>query len=489
MSNSKLVCYTKISPNKTSPRRNTIKKITIHHMAGNLSIETCGNVFAPSSRQASSNYGIGTDGRIGMYVEEKDRAWTSSSPDNDNQAVTIEVANDQIGGNWHVSDKAMESLINLCVDICQRNGIKSLNFTGNKNGNLTMHKYFASTACPGPYLESKFPYIAQEVNKRLSGSSSSSGSTATVKPETVSDVESTIWNYFKGKGFSDCGIAGLMGNLYAESGLKSTNLQNTYEKKLGYTDDTYTTAVDNGSYTNFVKDSAGYGLAQWTYWSRKQGLLEMAQSQKKSVGSLSLQLDYLYKELSESFKTVLNTLKTATTVAQASNAVLLDFERPANQSQSVQTQRANYGQKYLDKFGKSTSTNTSGSTTLAVGDEVYFSGNTHYTSASATSGKKCTSGVAKITRTYNGKHPYHIVGSNGCTAYGWVDSQYLTKETGTCTANLNLREGTTTSTKSLGIMKNKSKVFILGTASNGWYKVYSVSLKKVGYCSNSYITK
>ncbi len=166
MSNSSLVDYTKISPNK-SVRQGKISKITIHHMAGNLTVERCGDVFAPTSRQASSNYGIGTDGRVGMYVEEKNRSWASSSRDNDHIAVTIEVANDQVGGNWHVSDKALEKLIDLCVDICKRNGIDKLNFTGDKNGNLTMHKYFAATTCPGPYLESKFPYIADEVNKRL----------------------------------------------------------------------------------------------------------------------------------------------------------------------------------------------------------------------------------------------------------------------------------------------------------------------------------
>lgn len=167
MSNSPLVSYTKISPNSNNPRNKKISKITIHHMAGNLSIERCGDIFASPTRQGSSNYGIGTDGRIGMYVEEKNRAWTSSNASNDNMAVTIEVANDVVGGNWHVSDKALVSLIDLCTDICKRNGIKKLNFTGDKNGNLTMHKYFAATACPGAYLESKFPYIADEVNKRL----------------------------------------------------------------------------------------------------------------------------------------------------------------------------------------------------------------------------------------------------------------------------------------------------------------------------------
>lgn len=168
MSNSTLINYTKISPNSTNPRRDTIKKITIHHMAGNLSVQTCGNIFASSSRQASSNYAIDSDGQVGMYVEEKNRSWCSSSSSNDNQAITIEVANDSFEPNWTVSDLALNKLIELCADICKRNNIEKLNFTGDENGNLTMHKWFAATACPGPYLESKFSYIAEEVNKCLS---------------------------------------------------------------------------------------------------------------------------------------------------------------------------------------------------------------------------------------------------------------------------------------------------------------------------------
>lgn len=167
MSRSKLVDYVKISPNSTNPRNKPISKITIHHMAGNFTVEQCGNGFASKARQASSNYGIGTDGRVGLYVEEENRSWASSSRENDNMAVTIEVANDVSGGNWHVSDTAFEKLIDLCTDICKRNNIKELNFTGDKSGNLTMHKYFAATGCPGPYLESRFHYIASEVNKRL----------------------------------------------------------------------------------------------------------------------------------------------------------------------------------------------------------------------------------------------------------------------------------------------------------------------------------
>lgn len=191
MSNSSLVNYTRISPNRSVPRNQKISKITVHHMAGNLSVETCGNVFAPSSRQASSNYGIGSDGRVGMYVEEKDRAWTSSSSWNDNRAVTIEVANDQIGGNWHVSNAAWNKLVELCVDICKRNGMTSLTWTGNKNGSLTCHYMFASTNCPGPYLTSRMPELAKTVTARLNGSSSGSTGSGSASTPSNSNKEYT----------------------------------------------------------------------------------------------------------------------------------------------------------------------------------------------------------------------------------------------------------------------------------------------------------
>ena len=175
MSNSPLVCYTKISPNRNSPRNHKIDTITIHCMAGNMSIESCGNCFYPTSRKASSNYGIGSDGRIGMYVEEKDRSWCTSSASNDNRAITIEVAND--GGEstgWHVSYAAYKSLIDLCVDICKRNGIKELKWKGDKSligqvdkQNMTVHRWFANKSCPGDYLYNLHGKIAAEVNARL----------------------------------------------------------------------------------------------------------------------------------------------------------------------------------------------------------------------------------------------------------------------------------------------------------------------------------
>lgn len=185
MSNSPLVDYTKISPNSSNPRKNKIKKITLHHVAGDLTVEQIGNVFANKNRQASSNYGVDTDGRVGLYVEEKNRAWTSGNPDNDHQAITIEVSNNGGSPNWPVSDKALERTIELCVDICKRNEIEELNYTGDRNGNLTRHNMFQATICPGPYLQSKFSYIADEVNKKLQ-----EGNTGTY---TVKKGD-TLWN-------------------------------------------------------------------------------------------------------------------------------------------------------------------------------------------------------------------------------------------------------------------------------------------------------
>lgn len=163
--------------------------------------------------------------------------------------------------------------------------------------------------------------------------------------------EQKIWSFLMGKIGNAYGVAGLMGNLYAESALRANNLQNSYEKKLGMTDESYTAAVDNGSYTNFAKDSAGYGLAQWTYHTRKAALLDYVKSVGASIGDLDAQLGFLWKELSESYSSsVLSVLKAAKTVKAASDAVLTKFERPADQGDTVKSKRAGYGQTYYDKY-------------------------------------------------------------------------------------------------------------------------------------------
>lgn len=184
-----------------------------------------------------------------------------------------------------------------------------------------------------------------------------------------------IWNFLKKEGFNDFGIAGLMGNLDAESGLRPNNLEDTYSRKFGLSDVQYTNNVDNGTYTNFVRDSAGYGLAQWTYWTRKQNLLNYAKSKNKSIGDLNMQLEFLVKELKEDYtNSVYNVLKNAKSVLEASNAVLLKFERPADQSENVQTKRAYMGQVYYQKYAKGVE-NTMANNTYMKGHAVKLSTN------------------------------------------------------------------------------------------------------------------
>lgn len=166
--NSPLTEYVLLSPNADFPREGRVEKLTIHHMAGDLSLEALGESFSHRDRRASSNYAVDSQGRVGLYVEESNRAWTSSSPDNDHRAVTIEVANDRPEGDWRVSGAAYASLVALCADVCRRNGIEALVFTGDETGNLTLHKMFnPDTVCPGPYLESRMEDIVREVNRLL----------------------------------------------------------------------------------------------------------------------------------------------------------------------------------------------------------------------------------------------------------------------------------------------------------------------------------
>ena len=176
MSNSPLVTYTKLSPNHSGRRNHVIDTVSIHCMAGNASVETCGALFADPSRKASSNYGIGSDGRIALYVDEANRSWCTSNAANDHRAITIEVANNGGAPDWPVSDKAYAALLDLLTDICRRNNIKKLLWKGNKSligqvgkQNMTVHRWFAAKACPGDYLYNRHGEIAAEVNRRLKG--------------------------------------------------------------------------------------------------------------------------------------------------------------------------------------------------------------------------------------------------------------------------------------------------------------------------------
>ncbi len=161
--------------------------------------------------------------------------------------------------------------------------------------------------------------------------------------------EKLIWDFLKMKGLNDFATAGIMGNLYAESTLLSNILENKYKQLLGHTNDSYTKGVDTGTYTNFVRDSAGYGLVQWTYWSRKENLFNFARSKKTSIGDLGMQLDFFWGEI-QGYTSVMNKLRTANSVLDASNAVLLEYEKPADQSEAARNKRAGFGQIYYSKY-------------------------------------------------------------------------------------------------------------------------------------------
>lgn len=400
--NSPLVSYTKLSPNHSGQRTHAIDRITPHCVVGQCSVETLGDIFAPTSRQASCTYGIGVDGRIGMYVEEKNRSWCSSSNANDQRAVTIECASD----NTHpyaFKDIVYNKLIELCVDICKRNGRTKLLWFGDKDKSLnyepkademvlTVHRWFANKSCPGDWMYERMGDLASKVTAKLTpvqpvepvndniiyrvqvGAykvkanaeaqlaklkaagfdailvSSEQKTEAPVEKAEPVDTEKFIWDTLKEFGLNDFAVAGIMGNLFAESGLNPKNLQNSYEKSLGMTDESYTKGVDDGSYTNFVKDSAGYGLAQWTFWSRKQALKEHADWLNVSIGDLSMQLDFLWKEI-QGYSKVMSVLNTATSVRAASDVVLVYYEAPATKDEeATKVKRASYGQKYYDKY-------------------------------------------------------------------------------------------------------------------------------------------
>ena len=225
MSNSPLVDYTRISPNKNSPRNHKIDTITIHCVVGQCTAETLGTIFAPTSRQASSNYGVGTDGKIGMYVEEKDRSWCSSNAANDNRAVTIEVASDT-KHPYAVNDRAFAALLDLVTDICKRNGIKKLVWStkkadrvNHKNGcNMTVHRDYANKSCPGDYLYNRHGEIAAEVNRRLG--------VADTAPDAGAAQGVTVYTVKKGDTLSQ--IAAKYGTTYqaiaAYNGIKNPNV-------------------------------------------------------------------------------------------------------------------------------------------------------------------------------------------------------------------------------------------------------------------------
>ena len=380
MSESSLVTYRNLTNNKTVVKDKKNNYIIPHVYVGQVSTKNGVDHFTTNCG-ASCTYVIGTDGTIGQSVSEADRPWTTGGDKEvqnqyglwvggtpsksqaqrgakgvDFEAITMEIACDPTAP-YAINDKVYNSLVNLMADIAIRNNMGELKWKADKNlvgnpaeQNVLVHRWFASKSCPGDYVYNKLGEICEKANQiiREKAGKPVYPPQPTPQPTTYKD-DKYVWNKLKEAINNDFGVAGLMGNLQAESGVRSNNLQNSFEKSLGMSDDVYTKAVDENIYTNFVKDSAGYGLAQWTYWSRKQNLLDYAKTHNKSIGDLAMQVDFLIIELKQ-YKDVWAVLQTATSVKQASDVVLTQYERPRDQTDRVKEQRASYGLDFYNKY-------------------------------------------------------------------------------------------------------------------------------------------
>ena len=311
------------------------------------------NTYHPGGREVCVHGFIGklADGTVATYqtLPWDHRGWHAGGSAN-NTHIGFEFCEDGLTDHTYF-EKVYQEAVELCVYLCKEYGLTEKDIICHSEG------YRKGIASNHGDVMHWFPKHGKSmdtfraaVKERLNTEPENEVAAPTVAP--LADREKAIWDYLFGKLGNAYGAAGVMGNLNAESSLRPTNLQNSYEKKLGHTDESYTAAVDNGSYTNFVKDSAGYGLAQWTYWSRKQALLEFAKAQGKSIGDLTLQLDFLWKELTENYSGLLKTLQIATSVEAASTAVLTKYERPADMGETVQKKRAAFGESYLKKYAK-----------------------------------------------------------------------------------------------------------------------------------------
>ena len=301
--NSKLVNYTRISPNRSVNRNHTIDTISIHCVVGQCSVETLGSIFASTSKEASSNYGIGYDGRIGLYVEEKDRSWCTSSSSNDNRAITIEVASDTYHP-YRVKDVAYKSLIKLLVDICKRNGIKKLVWSTNKsermnhlNGcNMTVHRDYANKSCPGDYLYNLHGQIAKEVNAQLGlGSSKPATSKKTLYRvrKTWKDVKSQKGAFNDLSNAKKCADKNKGYSVFDENGKavytsKATNSTGSFKVQISISD----LNIRKGPGINYAATGKFTGKGVFTIVETKQGTGSAKGWGKLKSGAGWIALDY-----------------------------------------------------------------------------------------------------------------------------------------------------------------------------------------------------
>lgn len=298
--NSKLVNYTRISPNRSVNRNHKIDTISIHCVVGQCSVETLGSIFASTSKEASSNYGIGYDGQIGMYVKEKDRSWCTSSASNDNRAITIEVASDTYHP-YRVNDAAYKSLIKLLVDICKRNNIKELKWKADKSligqvdkQNMTVHRWFANKSCPGDYLYNLHGQIAKEVNAQLSsGTTSTANKTLYRVRKTWNDAQSQKGAFYDLSNAKKCADKNKDYSVFDESGKavytsKATNSTSPFKVQISISD----LNIRKGPGTNYAATGKFTGKGVFTIVETKQGTGSVKGWGKLKSGAGWIALDY-----------------------------------------------------------------------------------------------------------------------------------------------------------------------------------------------------
>ena len=462
-----------------------IKYIVIHYVGALGGAKANCQYYAGGNRNASAHYFVGFDGEIWQSVEDANIAWHCGASSykhaecRNANSIGIELcvrkkntasmgATDK---DWYFEDATVEAAVELTRYLMDKYGVAA--------DHVIRHYDVTGKICPNPYVYNTTSHTWDEFKKKISGETAvestdkvyrvrkswddaksqtgayksldnakkacaegytvydwNGNAVYSVKaPETSSEAENTaesvIWNFLKGKGLNDFAAAGIMGNLFAESGLNSCNLQNTYNTKLGMTDAQYTAAVDNGTYDNFINDKAGYGLAQWTFWSRKQALYNYVKAAGASIGDLNTQLAFMWEEM-QGYKSMVQQLTAAASVLAASNAVLLEYEKPADQSEAVQKKRAAYGQTYYDKYAGTGSTATPDTQQAAtvpfevrveINDlRIRTGAGTGYTFTGEYTGK----GIFTITEVKAGKGSTAGWGKLKSGA-GWISLDYATR--------------------------------------------------------------
>lgn len=329
-----------------------IKYIVIHYVGALGGAEDNCRYYGGGNRNASAHYFVGFNGEVWQCVEDANIAWHCGASSykhaecRNSNSIGIELCvrkknTKNLGAtdkDWYFEDATVEAAAELTSYLMEKYGVPA--------SHVIRHYDVTGKICPNPYVYNTSAHTWDEFKKKISEQQAET-------PQNSN--EKTIWDFLTGKGLNAYAAAGIMGNLYAESGLNSCNLQNTYNKILGMSDEEYTDAVDGGTYDNFINDKAGYGLAQWTYWSRKQALLLRSHKTGESIGNLLMQLGFLWEEL-RGYTAVMEVLKKAGSVRSASDAVLTGYEKPADQSEAVKKKRAEYGEVYYKKYAAGSGT-------------------------------------------------------------------------------------------------------------------------------------